>query len=161
MNRIIIFLLAIMLFMPATISAKEKKPKFQNKTSLIIREYRDNTGVKMRYGLKQKRKTLLEPQYYMRFDQTVRVFVFYTEHEIYVIDEYGGIILHEESDNPEWAGVEVLIEPVNIREDVQCYEINLYFVDSNMVIMRNIGVFFHDGKHLYQIMVEPQIIQLN
>jgi len=73
MKKIIIFLLAIMLFMPATIAAKEKKPKFQNKTTLLVREYRDSTGTKTRYGLKQKRKTLLEPQYYMRFDQTVRV----------------------------------------------------------------------------------------
>lgn len=161
MNRIIIFLLAIMLFMPATISAKEKKPKFQNKTSLLVREYRDSTGTKTRYGLKQKRKTLLEPRYYMRFDRQVRIFVFYTENEIYVVDEYGKTLVHEEVDEFAWTGVEVLIEPVRIREDVQCYEINLYFVDSGMVIMRNIGVFFHDGKHLYQIMVEPQIIQLN
>ena len=161
MKKIIIFLLAIMLFVPATVSAKEKKPKFQNKTSLLVREYRDSTGTKLRYGLKRKRKTLLEPQYYMRFNQAVRVFVFYTEHEIYVIDEYGGIILHEESDNPEWAGVEVLIEPVRIREDVQCYEINLYFVDSDLVIMRNFGIFFHDGEHLYKILTEPQIIPMN
>ncbi len=161
MKKIIILLLAILLFMPATIAAKEKKPKFQNKTSLLIREYRDSTGTQMRYGLKRKRKTLLEPRYFMRFNQTVRVFVFYTEHEIYVVDEYGGILLHEESDAPEWVGVEVLIEPVHIREDVQCYEINLYFVDSDLVIMRNLGIFFHDGEHLYKILTEPQIIPMN
>ena len=161
MERVIIFLLALMLFMPATVSAKEKKPKFQNETSLIVRKYRDSIGTQKRYGLKQKRKTLLEPHYRMRFDLTVRVFVFYTEHEIFVVDEYGRIILHEESDDTIWTGVEVLIEPVNIRDNMQCYEINLYFVDSDLVIMRNFGVVFHDGKHLYKILTEPQIIPMN
>lgn len=161
MKKIIIFLLALMLFMPATVSAKEKKPKFRNKTSLLVREYRDFTGTKTRYGLKRKRKTLLEPRYYMRFSQQVRIFVFYSEHEVYVIDEFGKTLLYVDAAEIEWTGAEVLIEPVHVREDVQCYEINLYFLDSDMVIMRNFGTFFYDDGHVYQIMVEREIVPVN
>ena len=160
MKQFFIILLAALMYMPAGAFAKNKKAKFKNKVSLVTREYQDSAGVQKRYGLKKKRKTLLEPRYYMRFEQDVCLFVFYTEQEIYIFDEFGNTINHETADDEEWSGVEVLIEPVRVREDVQCYEINLFFLDHN-VMMRNFGTFFYKDGHLYQIMTEPVIIPLN
>lgn len=159
MRTLSIILLAIFLCLPAATCAKTKKAKFQNRTSLIIREYCDSSGVQIRYGLKQKKKTLLAPQYRLRFNENVRIFVFYTEQEIYIVDEFGKTLYSKTVDEV-WRGAEVLIEPVREREDVQCYEVNMFFWDNDL-IMQKFGTFFYSDGHLYQILTAPKIIRLN